>query len=350
MSPTRKFKQPPKESTPEAENPDRYKLKLPPSPSEVRGGLTSPARKFKDVGGGDFDLPANVSPVRKRRFKMPADDYPSLFGDGEDAEESQRPVFTIPDALPVSFIGGDDDKLDFFSSQRADTSNLLCGSLSSSQTEPELLNPTPVCPFCSKRVDQAHLDEFNANNPRMTVANMRRFCDQHKLRSAKETWVEKGYPDIDWCRLDDRIARHHAYIRRILQDGRPSHYGDLFSDAVRGGRNRTLLRSDMNLTPGYYGMRGLRHMTENLINEFAPVLRERAVEDRLIAARGHIMYLQSVLVPELAVRLVMEDMDVGEEEARAILSESVDVGELLNDEIADVVVQDSDDDEEEEET
>jgi len=276
---------------------------------------------------------------------MPADDYPSLFGDGENAEESQRPVFTIPDALPDSFLGGANDKYDLVSSQLADTSNLIRGSFSSPPTEPEPIDPTPVCPFCSKKVDRQHLDEYNASNPRMTVANMRRFCDQHKLRSAKETWVEKGYPDIDWCRLDDRIAEHHGFIRRILEDGGPSHYADLFGDAVRAGRNRTLLRSDANLTPGYYGLRGLRHMTENLIGEFAPVLRERAVEDRLIAARGHIMYLQSVLVPELAVRLIMGDMSVGEEEAREILEESVNVGELLNDEIADVVVADSDDDE-----
>jgi hypothetical protein len=40
----------------------------------------------------------------------------------------------------------------------------------------------------------------------------------------------------------------------------------------------------------------------------------------------------------------MEDMGVGAVEAREILTESSEVGELLNDEIPDVVLNDSDDD------
>lgn len=40
--------------------------------------------------------------------------------------------------------------------------------------------------------------------------------------------------------------------------------------------------------------------------------------------------MQSVLVPELATCLVMEDADVDTEEARQIITESGDIGELLN--------------------
>lgn len=78
-------------------------------------------------------------------------------------------------------------------------------------------------------------------------------------------------------------------------------------------------------------------MSENLIHEFSSVLRKRALEDGLIGARGYTAYLQAVLVPELATRLVMEDMKVGEEEAREILEGSSWVGDMLNDEVADVV-------------
>ncbi|SPQ17896.1 d5bcff9f-98a4-4caf-ac41-dca466338caa [Thermothielavioides terrestris] len=171
---------------------------------------------------------------------------------------------------------------------------------------------------------------------------MRKFCQDHKRRSARETWIQKGYPDIDWRRLDERISRHYGFLRKILEDGMDSHYVDVFQDTVRAGKNRTLFRSDANLTPGYYGIRGLRAMSENLIQEFSSILRKRALQDRLVSARGYTVYLQSVLVPELAVRLIMEDMSVGEEEARRILEESSDVGELLNDEIADVVLEDDD--------
>jgi hypothetical protein len=292
---------------------------------------------------------------------MPDDDSLVLSGERDTPEESQRPVFTIPDELPDSFLGGEDDDVGFALSPTADTPNASNRPRDSSSplSDLESVDPTPVCPLCKKEVDQAQLDDFTASHPRMTVANMRRFCEQHKRRSARDTWVHKGYPDIDWQRLDERIALHYPVLRRILEGGGSgndgdgdgdghrapqSHYDDLFRDAVRAGRNRTLLRSDANLTPGYYGMRGLRAMTENLISEFSALLRKRSLEDRLVSARGHTAYLQAVLVPELAVRLIMEDMGVGEEEARAVLMESSDVGELLNDEIADVVLGDDDDD------
>jgi hypothetical protein len=183
----------------------------------------------------------------------------------------------------------------------------------------------------------------------MTVAGMQRFCHEHQRRSARETWVQKGYPDIDWGRLDERIARHYGFLRAILEGsgdhggGGHSHYDDAFRAAIASGRNRTLLRSDADLTPGYYGIRGLRAMSENLIAEFSAALRDRALRDRAVAARGHTTYLQSVLVPELAVRLIMEDMGVGAEEARGVLEESSAVGELLNDEIPDVVLVKEDD-------
>jgi len=47
------------------------------------------------------------------------------------------------------------------------------------------------------------------------------------------------------------------------------------------------------------------------------------VQDKLVSARGHTTYVQAVLVPELAVQLIMEDMSVNQEEARAVLMDSV---------------------------
>ncbi len=41
-------------------------------------------------------------------------------------------------------------------------------------------------------------------------------------------------------------------------------------------------------------------------------------------------YSQAVLVPELAVTLIKEDMNVDDESARQIMRESVDIGEKLN--------------------
>jgi hypothetical protein len=290
--------------------------------------------------------------MRKKRWKMPDDDSLAPSAERETPEESQRPVFRIPDALPDLFIADDGDRQDFATSpiaDRSETPNFLRES-NSPLTDLDSSEPTtPVCPLCGKEVDRTHLDEYKKTNPRGRVANMRRFCEAHRRRSARETWVQRGYPDIDWPRFDERIARHYPFVRGILkEDGASSHYGSLFAEMVRSGRNKSLLNSDVNLTPGYYGFRGLRAMTENIVTEFGPLLLKRSQEDRLVAARGTMMYLQSVVVPELAVRLIMEDMSVGEEEARQILTESTEVGELLNDEIPDVVISSDDEDEEDE--
>ncbi|KAL2155100.1 hypothetical protein VTH82DRAFT_3776 [Thermothelomyces myriococcoides] len=355
-SPTKKVKPPPEDSASEAEDVERYKLKLPSSPPEAGSETPSPVCKFKPIP--NLASPETPSPKRKKTLKMPDDDLSRLYED-HGAEASQRPAFTIPDEIPESFVGDDynNEKVDLAFSQTTtngapSVSNLIRddnddGSTTLPLTDGDndvLPSPVPACPLCKAEVPRAVLDGFKAAHPRMTVSDMRRFCEQHKRRSARETWVARGYPDIDWQRLDGRMAAHHAALRRILEGGAPSHYGALFRDAVRSGRNRTLLRSDANLTPGYYGLRGLRAMTENLIGEFSALLRRRAVEDRLVSARGYTAYLQAVLVPELAVRLIMEDLGVDEEEARKVLAESSAVGELLNDEIADVVLEDDEDD------
>ena len=43
-------------------------------------------------------------------------------------------------------------------------------------------------------------------------------------------------------------------------------------------------------------------------------------------------YVHAVLVPEMAVVLIMEDMDCGREAAMRIMADSTDVGEALNEE------------------
>ncbi|KAK4234974.1 RTC4-like domain-containing protein [Achaetomium macrosporum] len=347
-SPKRTLKQPPKASTPEDGSPKRIKkLRMPSSPSKLWDEPVSPPRKLKSIPDSDSDSTMDGSPVRKKRLKMPDDESLAFSAIPETPEESQRPVFRIPDELPDSFIEARDEKLDFAVTPTADTSsayNLMRRSTSPLTDLGSLDSEfASICPLCRKEVSKAQLDDFKERHPRVTVANMQKFCQEHQRRSARETWIQKGYPDIDWRHLDDRIAQHYSFLRKILEGGEPSHYDKLFRETIRSGQNRTLLTSDANLTPGYYGIRGLRAMSENLIRELSSLLRKRALQDRLVSARGHTAYLQSVLVPELAVRLIMEDMSVGEEEARKILTDSSAVGELVNDEIADRVVLEEDD-------
>lgn len=59
-------------------------------------------------------------------------------------------------------------------------------------------------------------------------------------------------------------------------------------------------------------------------------LRRLATSDHIVKQAGVVGYAQSVLVPELAVRLVKEDMGVNDDSARQVLRESISLGEKLN--------------------
>lgn len=186
------------------------------------------------------------------------------------------------------------------------------------------------CPMCDVQVDAQSLKEFS-NGERMTIAQQIKFCRMHKKTSAQRTWKEKGYPNIDWTLLATRIEGHHDYIESVIR-GKVSHFGDVLRDKIKTGQDRTLRQTEEYPTPGYYGLRGMSLMTETIVETFSNLLRQRAPRDKIISARGYTGFVQSVLVPELAVKLIQEDMSLGANEAREVMRESRAAGEILNDE------------------
>ncbi len=76
---------------------------------------------------------------------------------------------------------------------------------------------------------------------------------------------------------------------------------------------------------------------DNIMSRFASKLRRLAASDKLISSAGVSRYVQAVLVPELAVLLVMDDMKIDEEKAREVLRDSVEIGNLLNEEEDEII-------------
>ncbi|ROW11500.1 hypothetical protein VMCG_00931 [Cytospora schulzeri] len=188
-----------------------------------------------------------------------------------------------------------------------------------------------LCPMCEEPVDKKWLGDFSKNQ-RMSIARQAKFCHLHKKRSAKEIWAAKGYPEINWETLESRIAGQHDFLESLI-NGEKSYYGDVHKESINTGKNRTLLKTEDYPTPGYYGLRGMSIMTETIVEMFSALLRERAPRYKLISARGYTGFVQSVLVPELAVKLIREDMCLGdEEEARVVMEESRAIGEIIHDE------------------
>ncbi|KAK8090075.1 hypothetical protein PG997_005036 [Apiospora hydei] len=311
-------------------------------------------------------------PKQRPSFRKPpvADDSDGINSDSDDgmtpkgrnedntskveAEKlRKRPAFKVPQLDGLDSIADTMEGTEVLSTQRLgfmDDGLLDEGLKSELSSDDDLLGnidrqqPSLIahCPMCGQTVDSKLLKRYT-NRGRMTIRQQTTFCLSHKRREAEETRKTNKYPEVDWGGLEARFTEHKDFIKGVLEGKRSSHFASLLSNKVETGKDRTLLKTDESLTPGYYGPRGLRLMTDFILHSFSDTVRKRAIEDHLVAARTYTGYVQSVLVPELAVRLIMEDMDVDEEDARKIMQESSGLGDVLHEETKDVVVRGSDD-------
>ena len=196
-----------------------------------------------------------------------------------------------------------------------------------------------TCPMCKETVSRVFLESYD--NGRMNIRSQAAFCKAHKQQTAAEDWKSRGYPEIDWTALVSRITAHRRFLLTLLSET-PSYYKDVLSDTVKAGQSRTL-KQDLNsgfgsqVSAGYFGPRGQRMFSEWIMHAFAPQLRRRAVDDPLVSARGVTGFVQVVMVPELVCKLIEDDLNVDEDEARDIIEDSWELGELLCEEVDDVV-------------
>lgn len=274
---------------------------------------------------GKFKRPdplLDVSPEKTGKFKRP-DPLPDVSP--QKAGNFKRPALDLDD-----LGSGMDDN-----NQVPDESNSNVGDALLASGDEESPMTTPRCPMCHKPVDRDLLMQY-ANGGRMNIRKQTAFCKTHHRKTALEMWKDK-YPKIKWETLTRRFERHSEDLRQVLEGAQSSHYRDILQQKVDAGKDRTIAKTDESNIPGYYGPRGLRLMTDFIADKLSDAFRTRAVMDRLVAARSYNGYIEKVLVPELAVRLIKEDMEVGEEDARKILRESAEFGELVHEEAGDVV-------------
>lgn len=336
--------------------------------SPKNGISSSPAgTTFKALDTTEFDSPVKRFPdsilksalrtVDTSGFESPTDESPTKsLGFKKFGVQSRRPPNTsyvpgdkppltqLPTFKSYALEGDLADKAHDIIGRHTNIFDLVPAQID--DDDDNFISQVGRCPMCSKPVDPEELKRCGE----MNIRQQEKFCREHQRKDAKEDWSSRGYPDINWDVLDDRISQHHIFIKKLV-NGEDSHYRALLDKTVKAGKDRTLLKSESTLTPGYYGTRGLRAISENIMHEFTPLLKKRVVKDRLMAARGVTGFVQSVLVPEVTVLLIMEDMDIVTDEARTILKDSVGIGELVHEEIRDVVtrrVEDSDEDEGEE--
>ncbi|KAI2473645.1 hypothetical protein F4781DRAFT_139866 [Annulohypoxylon bovei var. microspora] len=253
-------------------------------------------------------------------------------------ESAQRPAFKLHALDELDYLDDSDDKL--AATFEDNDSDDEVGDISIDDP----VAATAKCPMCHEAVDAELLAKYS-DHGRMNIKKQTAFCRLHKRQTALSSRSQKGYPKINWRTLDTRLKAHQDFLKDVLEGTQESYYRDILRENVESGKNRTLLKTEDSLTPGYYGPRGLRAMTEYIMRTLSSVVRKRAVEDRLVSARGYTGYVQAVLVPELTVRLIMEDMGATEEDARKIMQDSIEVGELLYEDVGDVIAGVSDEEE-----
>ena len=255
------------------------------------------------------------------------------------SQRAQTPVFDVDDkerSSPISILSATPERSDWTSPREVKSFTVM-----------------KACPMCNSLVDKIFMEE-HLPTKRPTVKEQTKFCKTHRLKDAHDAWIRNGYPtDIKWTKFDAKLRRHHPDIKAILKSQRPSFYRDAFAKHIASGQNRTLQQqlareTDIEgLSSGYYGSKGTKLITQNILHAFSPMLRRLAATDKLIVDGGVSGYIQAVLAPEMAVLLVQEDMRVDEERAREILRESEAIGNLVNEEEDEVVL--GGDDEEKEE-
>ncbi|CAG7556874.1 unnamed protein product [Fusarium equiseti] len=256
------------------------------------------------------------------------------------ARQEERPP--IPEYKPATFVNpvALDSSFDLESGNGNILSSPIISDLDQlSDTESDHIPPEDEenlqdkmtqCPWCGDAVSEQALKDYSKGK-RLNVQMQTRFCAKHKKETAMDTWRERGYPHIDWERLEERLKDHQHYLSKIV-DGKTSHYRDVLAEKIRTGQARSL-KKEGDLNPGYYGPRGCKLMCDYLVEEFGESLKEKATQDRVIAGRGSAAFIQVVLVAELAVQLIMEDMNVSAGDAREIMEESKTLGELLHEEV-----------------
>lgn len=195
------------------------------------------------------------------------------------------------------------------------------------------------CPACGNVVKDTISLLVPDDLRTMTFKKQQYFCSQHKLAEARDTWVDEGYPDIDWQELETvRIPRKVPVLKQVISREFPSFYLDELDSRITAAKgNRKAIKVFLNqgvldvAKPGYYGPKGTRIMVNAITDTLSRSLYKALQSDSALRAAGVGGYVSAVLVPELTLRLVMEDMNLQtDDQGRTVLEKSTEVGTLLN--------------------
>lgn len=205
------------------------------------------------------------------------------------------------------------------------------------------------CPACKRLLLRSDIN-LPLDLEKMSLSKQQKFCYDHRIRDAKRLWAEKGYPEIDFDRLgsSSRLRKQIGSLPSVIQRKKTSHYLIALDHAISAAAgNQTTIKRYFDVTAlstihnGYYGPRGAKVISAAIGDdpEVIKALKKAIKSDKNFRLAGFGRAIDCVLLPEILLRLVIEDMgfSIGrgatsgkaDEEARKVLEESVEVGLIL---------------------
>jgi RTC4-like domain len=205
-------------------------------------------------------------------------------------------------------------------------------------SQPTVEHSTISCPVCHQDVDSSHMLPSEKHPRLLSLKKQQAFCRRHQLNDAQNLLKQRDYPNVDWEVLAlERIPKYVDHLQGVLSGKVKCYYADQLNTAVTEAKgNRRAIREYLTegaldiVKPGYYGPKGSTVMMGQIISRMSKDINSK-LEDKLMRAAGMGNYVAAVLVPELTLRLVMEDLSIKDDaEGRKVLDESTGVGLLLN--------------------
>jgi hypothetical protein len=165
-----------------------------------------------------------------------------------------------------------------------------------------------------------------------------------------EEGISKGFPEsVDFIGLRKRVRKLLPLIQKILDSSESEFLTNLRKKTFRktAAAPMSLINVFDDSQPGYYGSYGAEVIAEVVLNKLGDEIRGRDdLFDTLKFCGGVTGYVSAVLVPEVGLRLIMEDMNISQSEARKVMKESVAYGGALNANMDSEASEDSDDNDE----
>jgi hypothetical protein len=208
------------------------------------------------------------------------------------------------------------------------------------------------CPFCRKVLSSTFVEE-PPTAPRARYG----YCKRHEDTTSLEAGRSKGYPEsFDFKFIHSRVLTvlKNIQIQKLIKGEQKSEILKTLqtSTSNRNAATPMAMFQVFDLTqPGYYGPRGVELITRLVMEKFADEIRKsKKLQESLRFCGGVMGYVSSVIVPEVGIRLIMEDKDIDWEKARQIMKESVAYGSVINPAVADEIDEEDVDEEDEEDT